>query len=500
MADTLLKIENLNKSFGITHANRNVCMELKRGEVRALAGENGCGKSTLLSQIAGIYRSDSGTMTIEGQPYAPKDPLDANGRKVAMVVQELGLLGDLPAGVNIFLGKTKRYTKCGIVNLKQLYQAANDELKKWNLPPMDFKKLAANMNIEGRKMIELVRALSIDPDILILDEVTQSLSLDNRKVIYKLLDKFRELNKSVIFISHDLEETVGISDTISIMRDGELLETVDSGSISQDELKQRMVGRKLEGEYYRQDNEATYDDEVVISFKDVTTATGLNNISFDVHKGEILAFCGLSDSGIREIGKTAYGLVKPTAGKVHLHTEQMDVTDSITSLRNRMSYVPKDRDGEALLMDTSIMRNMCLPSVENIKGALGYLDNKKMRDLAARARQEFEVKCTSINQNMSGLSGGNKQKINLGRWLTKDLQVLIVDCPTRGVDVGVKSYIYQRLREAKKDGLAVILITDELVEAIGMADNIIVMQHGEIRGEFCRSDVFSEGKLIEVMI
>lgn len=498
--DVVLKIVDLDKSFGITHANKKISLELHKGEVRGLAGENGSGKSTLLSQIAGIYGSDSGEMFKDGQPYQPKSPVDANTHKIAMIVQELGLVGDLPAAVNIFLGKTDQYSKAGIINLKKLYDEANKVLERWELPPMNFRRKASMMNVEHRKMIELVRALSSDPDILILDEVTQSLSHDNREVIYKLIKKFKEEGRSIILISHDLEETLRITDTISILRDGEIIDTVVSKETSENELKRKMVGRELNGEYYRVDNEEQYDDEIIFSLKDISSSTGVSNVSVDVHKGEIVAFCGLSDSGIHDIGQLAYGLMKPTSGEVYLHTDNKKITSSAEALQHRMAYVPKDRDGEALLMGSHIMNNCVLPSAENLKGKFGYLSMAKMKALAEDAKNQFQIKCTGVMQNMNALSGGNKQKVNLGRWMVKDLQVMIVDCPTRGVDVGVKAYIYQCLKDAKKKGIATIMITDELSEAIGMADNIVVMKNGTIKKMIGRSSGFKEEEIIEVMV
>ena len=496
----VLKIENLNKSFGVTHANKNICMELHKGEIMGLVGENGSGKSTLLSQIAGIYGSNSGQMYKDGELYVPKSPMEANQRRIAIVVQELGLVGNLSAGVNIYLGKTKQFSRAGFVRTSNVYKAANAELEKWGLPKMNFKRQTSTMNVENRKMIELVRALSIDPDILILDEVTQSLSHDNRKIVYDLINKFKDLGRSVILISHDLDETIQITDTISILRDGELIATVNSREISEDELKRSMVGRELDGDYYRTDFEEQYQEEVVLSLQDVSTESGLKNIDIEVHQGEILAFCGLSDSGIHDIGMVAYGLMKASHGEVRLHTDNIVINSATQALQHKMAYVPKDRDGEALMMKSSIMRNLCLPSMGNLTKTLGYLNVKKMKQLSEDAKNQFQIKCVNINQNMNGLSGGNKQKVNLGRWLAKDLKVLIVDCPTRGVDVGVKAYIYQCLKEAKKQGIAILLITDELTEAIGMADNIVVMKNGLINKKIKRSARFCEEEIIEVMV
>lgn len=494
MKEILLKIENLNKSFGITHANININLELARGEIRGLAGENGSGKSTLLSQIAGLLRYDSGKMYINGVEYAPGNPVDANQNRIAMVVQELGMVGSLPASVNVYLGKTKPF-----INMKQLQRDADKVSDRWGLPRLNLRKMAGTMNVENRKMVEVLRALSCEPDLLILDELTQSLSHDNREIIYTLIQKLKQENRSVILISHDLEETLRITDTISVMRDGELMETLVSADTTENELKRKMVGRELDGEYYRADWEEQYEEEVVFSMKNISTESGLKHIDLELHKGEILAFCGLSDSGIHDLGKVAYGIMPHTEGEVYLNKGKV-IRNAMDALKAKMAYVPKDRDGEAMMMKTSIWNNIVLPSLEEKAGFLGFLDYGMLRKMATESQKLFQIKCTGIGQNVSGLSGGNKQKVNLSRWLIKEPVVLVVDCPTRGVDVGVKAYVYQCLKNAKKRGMGILMITDELSEAKGMADNIIVMKNGEIKKKIARSTHFSEEEIIEVMV
>ena len=500
--DVILKIEGLSKSFGITHANQNINLELRRGEVRGLAGENGSGKSTLLSQVAGMYGSDEGQMFLDGQPYKPGSPIDAQKSGIAMIVQELGMIGNLPSAINIFMGNTKEFSKGPFLNMKKFYEQAEEVRKKWDLPKLNFRRLASTMTVEQRKMMELVRALACDPKILILDEVTQSLSQDNRQVIYKVIQRFKEEGRSILMISHDMEETMKISDTISVLRDGEMIGTVNAADISEDELKRMMVGRELSGEYYREDQEETHGDKVLFSMKDVSSNTGIQDLSFEVREGEIIAFCGLSDSGIHDIGQLAYGLMKPASGTIRLATDhgEMEIKSTMDGLRNKMAYVPKDRDGEAMLMKSTIEQNLVLPSVEELHGKLGFLKQSDLDALSNKAKEDFRVKCTGIHQKVNALSGGNKQKVNLGRWMIKDLKVMIVDCPTRGVDVGVKAYIYGCLRDAKKQGLATVMITDELSEAMGMADRIIVMKNGKIVKEISRSEGFNEESIIEVMI
>ena len=500
MSENIFEIRGLNKSFGPTHANVNIDFSLKKGEIRGLIGENGSGKSTLISQIAGIYPPDSGTMTIGGEEYAPKSPADAYSHRISMVLQELGVVGTLPVGANVFLGRTGQFTKCGVVNLKAMNKAAAEVFKKWDLPMPPLSANPGTMLIESRKMVELARALSVDPNILLLDEITQSRSLNNRQKLYDLLKKLKGMGRSVVLITHDVEEMIAITDTITVLRDGEVVGNVVSAETTPDEIKHMMVGRKMDGDYYRDDNCADYDEDVVLSVKGLTVAGELEDITFDLHAGEILGFCGLSDSGIHSVGKAVYGLSKIQSGSVRLVEKGMDITTPMQALKNNMGYVPKDRDSEAMMINDSIRENFTLPSMGELTGPVGYISPRSMNKLAEEMVEKLSVKCTGINQSVSALSGGNKQKINLGRWLAKDLKVLVLDCPTRGVDVGVKAYIYALMKEAKKNKIATILISDELTEVIGMSDRLMVMKDGKVTRVISRDGEFTEQAIIEVMI
>jgi ribose transport system ATP-binding protein len=500
MSDFILEIKNLNKHFGPTHANKDIDFKIKKGEIRGLIGENGSGKSTLISQIAGLYSRDSGEMLLEGKEYNPKSPIDANNLGISMVMQELGVVGSLPASINVFLGRTGQFTKNGIVSLKALNKAAADVVNKWDLPKIPLGKLTDSMMIETRKIVELARALSVDPQLLLLDEITQSLSMNNRNKLYELINKLKSMGRSVILITHDVEELIRITDTITILRDGEVVGEVVSANTSPEEVKRMMVGREISGEYYRADMAPDYRDKVVLSVEKLTVPGELENISFEVHEGEILGFCGLSDSGIHAIGKAVYGLLKPSSGSVKLKEKEVSINKANKALKNNMAYVPKDRDNEALMIQTSIMDNICLPSLTELQGRAGCLSPKKLKDLSSEVTKRLSVKFTDIYQPMSALSGGNKQKVNLGRWLAKDIKLLVLDCPTRGVDVGVKAYIYSLMKETKKKGIATILISDELTEVIGMSDRLIIMKDGHITGLIRRDENFTEQAVIEVMI
>ena len=498
--EKMLEIKGLNKNFGPTHANKNINFSVKKGEIKGLIGENGSGKSTLISQIAGLYASDSGVMLLDGKEYHPHSPIDANNSGISMVMQELGVVGSLPAGVNVFLGRTKQFTKNGVVSLKALNRAAAEQFKKWDLPKVPLNKLTDGMMIETRKIIELARALSVDPQLLLLDEITQSLSMNNRNKLYELINKLKAMGRSVIVITHDVEELIRITDSITVLRDGEVVGDVISAETTPDEVKRMMVGREISGDYYRADMKPDYRDDVVLSVNGLTIPGEIEDVSFDVHEGEILGFCGLSDSGIHTIGKAVYGLLKPSAGHVHLKVKDLSIKKATKALRSNMAYVPKDRDNEALMIHASIHDNFTLPSLTELQGGIGYLSPRKLNRLAAEMTKKMSVKCTDIHQTMDALSGGNKQKVNLGRWLAKDIKLLILDCPTRGVDVGVKAYIYTLMKEAKRNGVAIVLISDELPEVLGMSDRLIIMKDGKVTGIIRRDEDFTEHSVIGVMI
>ena len=498
--DNILEIKGLSKFFGSTIANKNIDFALQRGEIRGLAGENGSGKSTLLQQIAGIYLKDEGTMTLNGKEYDPKNPMDAKENKIGIVVQELGVLNTLPAGANVFAGNWKQFSRFGLLNMKKMYQQANEIFEKYGLMKIPLNGDCQQMPIESRKMLELARALSTDPDILILDEVTQSLSQNNREMLYRLISRLQKEGKTIVIITHDLEEMLELCDNITVLRDGEVITTKACKELDTDEIKRLMVGREINSAYYREDQTADYQDEIVLKVENISVPDTIFNVSFELHKGEILGFCGLSDSGIHEIGTAVFGLSDNRTGKVTLVDKNISIKNELNAIANGMAYVPKDRDGSALMIKDSILNNFVLPSTAELQSKCMYLSPGKLKKFAQKGVEEFNVKCRGIHQKMQDLSGGNKQKVNLGRWLMKDLNVLILDCPTRGVDVSVKAYIYHVMSEVRKKGLAMILISDELPEVLGMSDRLIVMKDGIIKGEFLRGENFTQEALIEVMV
>lgn len=500
MKDSFFRIENLSKRFGATIANKKITLTINKGEVRGFAGENGSGKSTLCSIIGGIQRLDSGTMFKEGQPYNPQSPIEANNQGVAMVVQELGVLEGLTVAENIFVGRTEQFARRGLINIKKMEKAAEKELEKWGINEIPVDRMAGALSIEERKMLELVKALSVDPDILILDEITQALSHDNRELLYNIIDQLKDKGKTILLVTHDIEEMIDITDTITVLRDGEVIETVKSNEVTEDDLKKMMIGREISGYYYRSDEQESHQGEVVLRVQDLSTEK-LKNISFELYKGEILAICGLSDAGTHELGKAICGFAEYRTGEVTDVKTGKSLNKPQDIIRAKGAYLSKDRDEDGLMLNASVKDNLFMPSAGLLANKLGFIAPKKIRNLTSDAVATMSIKTFDpYQQKVVSLSGGNKQKVNLSRWLVQDLNFMILDCPTRGVDVGVKAYIYRIMEEAKEKGLALMMITDELPEAIGMADRIIVLKEGQISREFRRSENFTEEAIIEVMM
>ncbi|MBB5264141.1 ribose transport system ATP-binding protein [Catenibacillus scindens] len=500
MAEEMLRIEGVSKSFGPTKANRDVNLILNKGTVLGLAGENGSGKSTLASMVCGMLKKDSGKFYKNGQVYNPFSPADAAKHGVAMVVQELGVIGNLSGVVNMFLGKMDKYKKGPLVDLAAMNRDAESVFEKWGLPKVPLDVAAGTLSIEQRKIMELARALITDPDFLVLDEISQALSQDNREVLYAFIKKFISLGRTILMVTHDLEEMVEICDEIAVLRDGVIVESKAAEKYSMNELKRLMIGREVSGDYYRDDWEESYQKEVILSVKNLNVPGKCENISFDLHKGEILAICGLSDAGIHEVGSAIFGLEEGRRGKVTAGSGHKEIQKPGDIIKTRGAYLSKDRDANGLMLDASIGDNLILPSARDLSGKGAFLSPVKARKLAQRASEAFEIKSTGLRHIVRRLSGGNKQKVNLSRWLIKDLDYIILDCPTRGVDIGVKAYIYSVLKKAKADGLGIIMISDELPEAMGMSDRILVMKNHQFAAMLSRNTDFTEDKIMEVML
>ena len=499
MSEVRLQVQNLCKTFGITKAVQNVSFNINKGEVHALIGENGSGKSTLTNMLTGIYSIDSGHFILDGKEVHPKNQVEANNEGISIIVQELGTLSGLTVAENIFLGHEDRFVKFGIKNTGAMNRQAQELLNKYGFNRIKASAMVDDYNFEDRKLVEIVKATYFNPKIVVIDETTTALSQEGREELYKHMNRIRAEGNTIIFISHDLPEILRMSDTITVLRDGVYIDTVKSTDINEEGLKKLMVGREVTGDYYRADYGETISDEVVMTVKNVTVPGLIKNINFELHKGEILGFGGLSESGMHEIGKACFGASFDREGTVVL-ADGTHIDNIPTAIHHSIAYTSKDRDNESVVMNQGIGDNICLPSLDALKNGVGLLSDRKMKAFANEYAKEMSVKMVNTDQFVSDLSGGNKQKVVLARWIGKDSDILVLDSPTRGIDIKVKQDIYQLMDRMRKSGKSIIMISEELMELIGMCDRIIIMKDGEISGELMRSRDLDENSLIAKMV
>lgn len=494
-----MQVRGLTKTFGPTIAVNDVSMELYRGEIRGLIGENGSGKSTLASILSGILQPDRGSMTLAGKDYAPRNLVEANKLGVSIIVQEMGTIDGLTVSENIFLGNEKQFFRRGIRNSNLMDRQARALLEEYSLPGINTSLDVGHFTFEERKLFEMAKALYLGPKLFIVDETTSALSQKGRDELYRVMKDMREKGNTVVFISHDLPEVLEMCDRITAFRDGTFVDTVDNMGLHEDELKRLMVGRSLEHKYYREDYQGRLSDDVALRVVDVEIPDLLHGVGFEVHKGEILGIGGLTDSGMHELGKVMFGALKTSRGCVTVGPSKVRIETIRVAIAHGIGYVSKDRNVEALVSLASIADNVCLTNLGTL-ARLTYISKRKERRFAEEETRKLNVKMASVAQFVISLSGGNKQKVALTKWLARGSEVLILDCPTRGIDVMVKATIYKVMNDLKQQGKAIVMISEELMELKGMCDRIIVLKEGRMMGEILRKVDLSEEDIIRYMI
>jgi ribose transport system ATP-binding protein len=498
MSDVILRSENLVKRFGITTAVDDVSLEFESGEIHGLIGENGSGKSTFCSMLCGIYPITGGRFLLEGKEFRARSQVEANRRGVSIIVQEMGTLPGLTVAENIFFGEEDKFMLGIVKNTGAMNREAQRLLDGYGFSRIVASKMIDNYSFEDRKLIEIVKATYFGPKVVAVDETTTALSQSGREELFTVMNRIKMGGKTVIFISHDLEEVIDHTDRISILRDGKLVGTVRSAQTSSSELKHLMVGRELGNRYYRTDYGMSVSDEVVLMVDDMSVPGEIRDISFRLHKGEILGIGGLSECGMHEAGKAIFGASYGRTGSVTLK-DGYAVNSIPGAIRHSIAYASKDRDNESVVVADSIRDNICLPSLDDMSRH-AFLSEKRLNGFAQKNAELMSVKMTGIDQYVSTLSGGNKQKVVLSRWLGKDSDILVLDSPTRGIDVKVKADIYALMSDLKARGKSIIMISEELQELLGMSDRILIMKNGRINGEFIRNRDLGEKDLITKMV
>ncbi len=495
--EMILQVENVKKSFGPVVALRGVSFEVRRGEIRGLIGENGSGKSTVTSIVAGMQPADSGNMLYLGKAWRPASMIDAQHNGVSMILQETNTIPNVTVAENLLAGREDEFSRLGFVNKKKMVEQGNEMLRKFGISSIHAGDSINRYGFEDRKLIEIARAVTDETQLLVVDETTTALSQEGRTLLYRIVNQLAAAGKAVIFISHDLDEIMQVCNVITVLRDGEIMGSLTKAEFDPVRIRYMMVGREIGDAYYREDQVPSHQDKVVLDMQEI----GLGEIkrySLQVRAGEIVGLGGLSGCGMHEVGRAAFGIAVPKEGRVLVNGHE--IHDCGGAIESGVAYISKNRDDEALILTGSIRDNIVLPSLKRLTKALGFVNPADEKRTAEKQITELRIKCNDAAQLVSTLSGGNKQKVSFAKWMATNSQLLIMDCPTRGVDVGVKQAMYQLINELKQQGKAILIISEELAELIGMCDRIVIMKDFAISREFERSGDLTEAAIIEYMI
>lgn len=497
----LFEGRNITKMFGPTVALNQVNLTIYRGEIHGLIGENGSGKSTISSIAAGMQKATSGEMFFKGSPYNPSTMIEGSAAGFGMIVQEMGTVSGITIAQNIFLGNEDKFRKLGLINAKAMNKAAKEALDRIGFTDVDPSAYIDTLDMQDRKLVEIAKVMYNNPEVLVVDETTTALSQKGRDIIYQIMKKMKEDNKSVIFISHDLEETISQCDKITILRDGLFISTLNKPEFEENKIKKLLVGRDMGDRYYREDNDSKFEDEVILDIHNLTTGHGLlMNFSAQLHKGEILGIGGLSHCGMHELGRAIFGEETVVTGYVKHVPSGDEIKNARIAIKHGMGYVSKNRDTEALVLTASIRDNVIGSAYDKVTKGNILITPGAEKKYVNKQIESLRIKCASMDQDVQYLSGGNKQKVVFAKWIGRESKILILDCPTRGVDISVKSAMYQLMEEIKKEGGSILLISEELPELIGMSDRLIILKDGIISGELTRGSDFNENSAIEYMI
>lgn len=496
----LLNAIHVTKKYGEVTALNDVSLQIESGKTIGLIGENGSGKSTISSIFSGITKPTKGTIKYCGEIFEPTNMIDALKMGVGMIVQEEGTISGITVAENIFLGNLKQFNKLGIISKKQMFAEAQQILNTFGLSEITSSHLIDRYSQEERKLIEVVKVLMCEPTILIVDETTTALSQKGREFIYQQMARQKEMNKASIFISHDLEELIEHCDQLIVLRDGHLIDVLDRDEFEENTIKSLMVGRELTGSYYREDFSPTREEEILLNAVQVSYQDKVKMLDLQLHKGEILGIGGLSHCGMHELGKLLFGFIEKSSGTISVPNSQIEINSTKAAMKAKIGYVSKNRDHEALALKSSVKDNIAIGGTDILASSWGYISGKKEKEYVDAQIKELAIKTPNRDQEVQFLSGGNKQKVVFGKWLARDCDILILDCPTRGIDIGVKAAMYRLMETMKQQGKGIILISEELPELLGMSDRLMIMKDGAINHEFSRSKDLRDTEVIQYMI
>ena len=484
-----IEMRGINKSFGDNAVLKNAGFVLSTGEIHALMGENGAGKSTLMKILTGVYTKDAGQVIVDGQEVCYKNAREAEKAGIVFIHQELNVLFDLTVEENMFLGKEIK-KKCGVCDKKAMRREGEKILKRLGVE-IDPGQRMEELSVGQQQMVEIAKALSTNAKIIILDEPTAALTRNESEKLYTLVDKLKENGVSIIFISHRFEDMYRLASRVTVFRDSQYIGTYDVNGITNADLIKAMVGREINDLFPKP--EVKLGDEM-LRIEHLSRTGFFKDVSFNVRAGEIVGLTGLVGAGRTEVMEAVSGITHPDEGKVFLEGKEVYIKTPSEAMEKGIILLPEDRQKQGLVMSWGLGRNVTLPIISKYAKS-GFNDEKAERELSKKLLEEVDTKAVDIFQPASSLSGGNQQKVVVAKALAQEMKVVIMDEPTKGVDVGAKAEIYAIMGDLAKKGYAIILISSEMPEILGMSDRIIVMCNGRKTGELNRGEATQEGIL-----
>lgn len=483
--ELLLQMSGVQKRFGGAVALQGTNLSIRAGEIHALLGENGAGKSTMLKILAGVHVNDGGTIKLGSKDFLTGSPQDSIEQGIAVIYQEPSLFLDLTLAENVFIGRQPK--KGRIIDWKFAQSEAKRLFKELGVD-LDPKRQARGLSIADQQVVEIAKALSMNANVILMDEPTAALSATEVERLMTVMKSLKAANKAVIFVSHRLDEVFAISDFITVMRDGA---TVSENPVEKTDLQKvikEMVGRELTEMFPKTENKI---GSVVLEVNDLTNPAYFRNISFNVKKGEIVALAGLVGAGRSEVARAIFGVDKYETGSVKINGKALPAGSPVAAMKEKIALVPEDRRQQGLFMVAGVNRNISIESFTNLVDR-GLINFKRERELTNTWKEKLSIKFSNQNDPVERLSGGNQQKTVLAKWLATDPDLLIVDEPTRGIDVATKAEVHRLINQAASEGKAVLMISSELPEVLGMADRIIVMREGRQVAELSRKEATQE--------
>ena len=481
---------NISKRFGVVQALSNVDLMFQPGEVLALVGENGAGKSTLMRILEGVFPPDTGTVLIDGEPISFSQSREAHKKGIRVIHQEPEIVPDMSVAENIFVGEFPTVLG-GFLDRSVLYRKTQELLQDFGVagelrPDQSCEKIGPAQ----RQMIEIIRAIRADGQLIAFDEPTSSLTDDEARRLFRIIRRLRDEGRAVIYISHRLNEVVELSDRVAVLRDGCIVSTTMVADETPDTIAQKMVGRELNTLFERSPNIC---EKVVLSVENVSSEQ-LNDVSLTIKEGEVVGLGGLMGAGRSELAKAIFGYDRITEGRIVMNGNPLPVANTAAAIQAGIGFAPEDRKHEALLLMRSILDNAAMV-VPDLVSNYGFFDRAAARSIVGEAASAMKIKAPSLDTQVSDLSGGNQQKVVLARWLARSPKILILDEPTRGIDVGAKSEIYKLIDDLAAQGIAILLISSEMPELIGLADRVLVMAEGRITAELS-GDAIAEEEIL----